>query len=58
MPRYFFNVFHQQAEQDSSGEELAGRHAAWKEETVTAGQLLQKAAAGPRLADGSDRRIC
>jgi len=41
MPRYFFNIFHERAEFDSVGEELPDRHAAWKEATITAGQLLQ-----------------
>jgi hypothetical protein len=41
MPRYFFNVFHDHPEWDSVGEELPDQRAAWKEATVTAGQLLQ-----------------
>jgi hypothetical protein len=40
-PRYFFNVFYDRTEVDSVGEELPDKHAAWKEATVTAGQLLQ-----------------
>jgi hypothetical protein len=39
MPRYYFNVFHEHSERGSVGEELADRHAAWKEATVAAGQL-------------------
>ena len=41
MPRYFFNIFYDRTEVDSVGEELPDKHAAWKEATVTAGQLLQ-----------------
>jgi hypothetical protein len=41
MPRYYFNVFHDHAEWDSVGKELPDQHAAWKEATVAAGQLLQ-----------------
>jgi hypothetical protein len=41
MPKYFFNVFHDRTEWDSVGEESPDQHAAWKEATVTAGQLLQ-----------------
>ena len=41
MPRYFFNVYHGRSEPDEVGEELPDRHAAWKEATITAGQILQ-----------------
>ena len=41
MPRYFFNVYHERSEPDDLGEELPDRHAAWKEATITAGQILQ-----------------
>jgi hypothetical protein len=41
MPRYFFNVYHERAEPDDVGEELPDQHAAWKEATITAGQILQ-----------------
>jgi hypothetical protein len=41
MPRYFFHVYHKRSEPDEVGEELPDRHAAWKEATITAGQLLQ-----------------
>ena len=41
MPRYFFNVYHERPEPDDLGEELPDRHAAWKEATITAGQILQ-----------------
>ena len=41
MPRYFFNVYHERPEPDEVGEELPDRHAAWKEATITAGQILQ-----------------
>jgi hypothetical protein len=41
MPRYFFHIYHNGAELDHEGEELPDRHAAWREATVTAGQILQ-----------------
>jgi hypothetical protein len=41
MPRYFFHVTHERHEPDHEGEELSDKHAAWKEATVTAGQMLQ-----------------
>ena len=41
MPRYFFNVYHERSEPDEVGEELPNRNAAWKEATITAGQILQ-----------------
>ena len=41
MPIYFFNVYHGCSEPDEVGEELPDRHAAWKEATITAGQILQ-----------------
>ena len=41
MPRYFFNILHETGQLDAEGEELPDAHAAWKEATVTAGQILQ-----------------
>jgi hypothetical protein len=41
MPRYFFNVYHENAEPDEIGEQLTDLDAAWKEAIVTAGQILQ-----------------
>ena len=41
MPRYFFHIHHDQPHFDDVGEELPDKHAAWKEATVTAGQILQ-----------------
>jgi hypothetical protein len=41
MPRYFFHVHHDRYVEDYEGEELPDKHAAWKEATVTAGQILQ-----------------
>jgi hypothetical protein len=41
MPRYFFHIYHHRDELDHEGEELADKHAAWEEATVTAGQILQ-----------------
>ncbi|MCS3892085.1 hypothetical protein M2171_001218 [Bradyrhizobium japonicum USDA 38] len=41
MPKYFFHVHHGHTELDEEGEELPDKHAAWREATVTAGQILQ-----------------
>jgi hypothetical protein len=41
MPRYFFHVYHGRHQPDDMGEELPDKHAAWREATVTAGQILQ-----------------
>jgi hypothetical protein len=41
MPRYYFDVHHETAQPDHEGEELPDKHAAWKEATVIAGQILQ-----------------
>ena len=55
MPRYYFNVYHERAERDPVGEELADRHAAWEEATVTAGRLLQSL--DGKLQPGQDWRM-
>jgi uncharacterized protein DUF6894 len=41
VPRYFFNVLSETTHIDRDGEELPDRHAAWKEATVMAGQILK-----------------
>lgn len=41
MPRYFFNIYHEAPNVDREGEELADKHAAWKEATQMAGHILQ-----------------
>lgn len=41
MPRYFFNVYYQWPELDEEGEELPNGQAAWREATMTAGQIIQ-----------------
>ncbi|HTA99818.1 MAG TPA: hypothetical protein VK804_05010 [Bradyrhizobium sp.] len=41
MPRYFFHVYHNRPEIDYEGEDLPDTHAAWREATVMAGQMLQ-----------------
>ena len=41
MPRYFFHVYHKRDDIDSVGEELPDRDAAWREATVTTGQIIQ-----------------
>jgi hypothetical protein len=40
MPRYFFNVYHDTRQIDQLGEDLPDHHAAWREATITAGQIL------------------
>jgi hypothetical protein len=40
-PGIFFHVHHDRSEPDDVGEELPDKHAAWKEATITAGQILQ-----------------
>jgi hypothetical protein len=55
MPRYFFNVHHERAEPDEVGEELPDRYAAWKEATITAGQILQSL--DGKLQPGCDWRM-
>lgn len=52
MPKYFFHVTHGQKHVDQEGEELPDEHAAWKEATVTAGQMLQ--GLDGKLAPGRD----
>ena len=41
MPRYFFHITHERNDTDHDGRELPDEHAAWKEATITAGQILQ-----------------
>jgi hypothetical protein len=41
MPRYFFHVHHDRSVEDYEGEELPDKHAAWREATIMAGQILQ-----------------
>ncbi|MEY9137086.1 hypothetical protein ABIE79_008553 [Bradyrhizobium diazoefficiens] len=41
MPRYFFHITHERTEIDRVGADLPDKHAAGKEATVTAGQILQ-----------------
>ncbi|MBJ7402964.1 MAG: hypothetical protein JHD07_06535 [Bradyrhizobium sp.] len=55
MPRYFFHVTHERREIDQEGEELPDKHAAWKEATVTAGQILQ--GLDGKLKPGHDWRM-
>lgn len=55
MPRYFFNVYHDRAELDEEGEELPDLHAAWREATMTAGQIIQDL--DGRLRPGKDWRM-
>ncbi len=55
MPKYFFHITHDRTEIDREGEELPDKHAAWKEATVTAGQILQ--GIDGKLAPGRDWRM-
>ena len=55
MPRYFFHVTHERHETDQEGEELPDKHAAWKEATVTAGQILR--GLDGKLRPGCDWRM-
>jgi hypothetical protein len=55
MPRYFFNVYHENEEPDEIGEQLTDLEAAWKEATVTAGQILQDL--DGKLQPGVDWRL-
>jgi hypothetical protein len=55
MPRYFFNVYHDRAELDKEGEELPDLQAAWREATVTVGQIIQDL--DGRLRPGKDWRM-
>jgi hypothetical protein len=41
MQRYFFHVHHETDQPDLVGEVLADEHAAWKEATFSAGQMIQ-----------------
>ncbi|MCP1765507.1 DUF6894 family protein [Bradyrhizobium japonicum] len=55
MPRYFFHITHERTEIDDVGEELPDKHPAWKEATVTAGQMLQ--GIDGKLRPGHDWRM-
>jgi hypothetical protein len=55
MPLYFFDIFHDTTRLDDEGEELPDKHAAWKEATVMAGQMLQNL--DGRLKPGHDWRM-
>jgi hypothetical protein len=55
MPRYFFHITHERRDIDQEGEELPDKHAAWKEATVTAGQILQ--GLDGKLKPGHDWRM-
>jgi hypothetical protein len=55
MPRYFFHVHHERSHLDQIGEEFDSRHAAWKEATITAGQMLQSL--DGKLQPGLDWRM-
>ena len=41
VPRYFFNILGKKPHTDHHCEELPDKHAAWKEATIMAGQILQ-----------------
>ena len=56
MPRYFFNITHDRPHIDRTGEELPDKHAAWKEATLVAGQILQDID-GKLQPDGKEWRM-
>ncbi|GIQ78334.1 hypothetical protein [Bradyrhizobium sp. RD5-C2] len=41
MPLYFFHVYHDGPSRDEVGENLADGHAAWREATAMAGEMLK-----------------
>jgi len=55
MPRYFFNVCHDQVLIDDEGEELPDKHSAWREATVTTGQMIKSM--NGRLLPGTKWRL-
>ena len=55
MPRYFFNVYHDTVHLYQDGEELSDKHAAWKEATIMAGQILPDL--NGSLKPGHERRM-
>jgi hypothetical protein len=55
MPRYFFNVYHENAEPDEVGEQLIDLDAAWNQATVTAGEILK--GLDGKLRPGVDWRL-
>ncbi len=55
MPKYFFHITHDSHQIDPEGVELPDKHAAWKEATVTAGEILQSL--DGRLKPGHDWRM-
>jgi len=55
MPRYFFNVYNDQVLIDDEGEELPDKHSAWREATVTTGQMIKSM--NGRLLPGTKWRL-
>ena len=55
MPRYFLTSITTGAEPDEEGEELPDMQAAWREATVTAGQIIQDL--DGKLRPGKDWRL-
>ena len=41
MPRYFFNIHHDDVELDPEGQDLPDQDAAWEEATTAAGEILR-----------------
>jgi len=41
MPRYFFNIHHERSNIDPEGDELPDGHAAWREASRAAGEILR-----------------
>ena len=55
MPRYHFNVYHDENFKDLDGLELADKHAAWKEAAVAASEMIKDLDA--TLKPGNDWRM-
>jgi hypothetical protein len=55
MPRYFFNVCDERSNIDLEGEELPDRQAAWREATISAGELIRGHGGG--LEPGREWRL-
>jgi hypothetical protein len=55
MPKYYFNVYHGTPSMDQEGEDLPDKHAAWKEATTMAGDILRDL--DGRFTPGQDWRL-
>jgi hypothetical protein len=57
MPRYFFNIHGERASVDEAGEELCDQHAAWREATLIAGEMLRDGCAELRPGHGWELEV-